>query len=176
MITRRSFWTRQQMLFGWSNEEAWDGRDSAAVCMRFLNWSVAAISHLSHPFYMSHPPHVPRFGHLNHIWKRANVITFLATRFSPSSCWFLSLGSKYSPWHPVHKQHEPMSFRQSNKPYLTPILIRKQAGLKICILILRFKTRVTNCVGAWILDEITPFSGYAFSKNDLLPFYLDRDH
>jgi hypothetical protein len=110
------------MLFGWSSEEAWDGRDRAAVCMAFPDWSVMAVSHL---FSHSTCPTHLMFHNLS------TLIIFgteeMLQSFSLRGL-FLCLGSKYSPRHPVLKQHEPVFFPRS----ITPILIRKQARLLFC--------------------------------------------
>jgi hypothetical protein len=45
----------------------------------------------------SHPPWPV---HYNCLWRRVQVMKLLIMQFSPTSCHFISLWSKYSPQHP----------------------------------------------------------------------------
>jgi hypothetical protein len=44
------------------------------------------------------------YDHSNYTWRRVLVMKLLNMQFSPTSCHFFSLWSKYSPQRPVIKQ------------------------------------------------------------------------
>jgi hypothetical protein len=54
----------------------------------------------------------PSFDHPNNIWRRKTlqIIEILTIQFSPASCHFIPLRSKYSPQHPVFKHLQCMFF------------------------------------------------------------------
>jgi hypothetical protein len=54
--------------------------------------------------YMPSPSHPPWLDHSNYTWRRVQVMKLLIMQFSPTSCHFISLRSKYSPQHPVLKR------------------------------------------------------------------------
>jgi hypothetical protein len=60
------------------------------------------IPFLPHSYYMPCPFHPPWFDDSNYTWRRVHVTKFLIMQFSPTSCHFISLWSKYS-HHPVLK-------------------------------------------------------------------------
>jgi hypothetical protein len=62
---------------------------------------------LSHRYPISFPPFVLRatshpswLDHSNYTWRRVQVMKLLIMQFSPPSCHFISLWSKYSPQYP----------------------------------------------------------------------------
>jgi hypothetical protein len=55
----------------------------------------------SHLCYMPCPSHSPSLDHSNYIWQRVQVMKLLIMQFSPPSCYFVPLRSKYPPQHPV---------------------------------------------------------------------------
>jgi len=70
-------------------------------------------------FYMLRPSYPPRFNHSNNIFWKVQM-KLLIMQFSPVSCHFLSLKSKYSSEHPVpkHNQSTVLTLRWVTK-YLT---------------------------------------------------------
>jgi hypothetical protein len=52
---------------------------------------------------MSCPCHPPWLDYSNYTWRRVQVMKFLIKQFSPTSCHFIPLWSKYSSQHPVLK-------------------------------------------------------------------------
>jgi hypothetical protein len=60
------------------------------------------VSHSPHACYMTSLSHPPWFYHPNNIWWRVQTVG-LFIRFSPTSCHFIPLRSKYSPKHPAPK-------------------------------------------------------------------------
>jgi hypothetical protein len=70
------------------------------------------------------PTHPPWLNHSSYTWPTVPVMKLLITRFSPSSCHFIPLRSKYSPQHPVLKHHRSMFLyvnarEQVSRPYKT---------------------------------------------------------
>jgi hypothetical protein len=57
---------------------------------------------LSNACYMPYRSHPPWLDHSNYTWGRVQVMKLLIMQFSPTSCHFTSLRSKYSPQHPVY--------------------------------------------------------------------------
>jgi hypothetical protein len=64
---------------------------------RFSNQNTICISHLSNACYKPCSFHPPWYDHLNIIWWNVQVMKLHIMRFSLSSCYLLSLRSKYSP-------------------------------------------------------------------------------
>jgi hypothetical protein len=58
----------------------------------------------SHACYMLHSPHLPWFDRPNNIWRSMLVMKLLIMQYSPASCHFLSIRSKYSPQHPIRNR------------------------------------------------------------------------
>jgi hypothetical protein len=58
---------------------------------------------LYHACYMLHPSHPPSFDNSNNIWWRVQIMKLHIWQFSPASCHFIPLRSKYFPQHPVLK-------------------------------------------------------------------------
>jgi len=58
---------------------------------------------LIHVYYMPRPSHPHWVVHPNNVWWKAQFMKLLIILFSPFSCYFLPLRSKYSPQHPVLK-------------------------------------------------------------------------
>jgi hypothetical protein len=57
-----------------------------------------------------HPSHPPWFDGPNNIWWSVEVMKLLILQYSPPSCLFLHLMSKYSPQHPVLKHPQLVPF------------------------------------------------------------------
>jgi hypothetical protein len=57
---------------------------------------------------LPHSCYMPWLSHSNYTWRRVQVM-MLIMQFSPTSCHFISLRSKYSPQYPVLK-HPPSMF------------------------------------------------------------------
>jgi hypothetical protein len=55
---------------------------------------------LLHSRYMTCLYHPPWLDHSNYTWQRVQVMKLLIMQFSPTSCHFIPLRSKYSPQHP----------------------------------------------------------------------------
>jgi hypothetical protein len=58
---------------------------------------------LPHSCYMLCPSLPTWLDHSVYVWRRVQVMKLLIMQFSPTSCHFISLRSKYSPQHPVLK-------------------------------------------------------------------------
>jgi hypothetical protein len=85
------------------------------------------------------PSHPPWLHHSNDIWRREQVTKLLIMQFSPTSYYFVTLRSNYSPQHPVLK-------------YPTFKTIAKIVVLYILIFIfLESRQRVLN----WMVSSIT---------------------
>jgi hypothetical protein len=69
-----------------------------------LAFSSISYMHLSSPHscYTPYQSHRPWVDHSNYIWRRVQDMKLLIMQFSPASCHFISLRSKYSQ-HPVLK-------------------------------------------------------------------------
>jgi hypothetical protein len=52
------------------------------------------------------PSHSLLLNHSNYTWRRVQVMTFLIMQFSPTSCHFVPLLSKYSSQHPLLRHPE----------------------------------------------------------------------
>jgi hypothetical protein len=57
---------------------------------------------------MPRPLHPHCLDHSNYTWRRVQVTKLLIMQFSPTSCHFIPLWSKYSPRHPVLKYVSPL--------------------------------------------------------------------
>jgi hypothetical protein len=55
--------------------------------------------HLCHSCHTVISSHLPWYGHLYNVWRRARIWKFLNTQFPPSSCYDFPLSSK-CPWTP----------------------------------------------------------------------------
>jgi hypothetical protein len=144
IITRSSFWTCKLLVIRCYSGDQVKKHRMGGTALRSVWVFATEVSwqFLLSPIHSTCPTHLTFHG-LSTLIIFGKEQIFLATRFSRASYWFLSIGSKYSPRHPVLKQHEPVFISQSNIPYSTPILTRKQAWLLLCgskiyILILRF--------------------------------------
>jgi hypothetical protein len=78
-------------------------------------------SPLSHACHMPCPLHSPWFDLPNNIWWRLHIMKLPTVQVSPFSRYFITLGSKYSPQHPVLKHPKSMVFPQCYRPSFTPI-------------------------------------------------------
>jgi hypothetical protein len=58
--------------------------------------------------YTPYPSHSYGRVHSNYTFRRVQVMKHFTTQFSPASCHFISLRSKYSPQHPVLKHPQSM--------------------------------------------------------------------
>jgi hypothetical protein len=94
------------------------------------------ISHISQAYYTSHLIHPPWLDHLC-ILQTVSVTKLLIIHFSPFSCYFLPLGSKYSYQHAVFN---PMFCAQTDK---TKFCKHTKQGLKFYICKVLSFTRVT---------------------------------
>jgi hypothetical protein len=63
---------------------------------------------LPHSCYMPRPYHSLSLDHSNYTWRRVQVMKLLIMQFSPMSCHFIPLWSKYSPQHLVLKHPKSM--------------------------------------------------------------------
>jgi hypothetical protein len=59
------------------------------------------ISVFSHACYMPCPSHPTWLDHSNYVWWGVQVMKLLIMQFSPLSCHFVPVRTKYSPQHPV---------------------------------------------------------------------------
>jgi hypothetical protein len=64
------------------------------------NQNPMSILLLPHAPYMPCPSHAPWLHNSNYTWRRVQVIKLFIVQFSPTSCHFIPLRSKYSPQHP----------------------------------------------------------------------------
>jgi hypothetical protein len=74
--------------------------------------------------YMPCPSHPPLLDRSNYTWRRVQVMKLPIMQFSPTSCHFISLRSKYSPQHHILKHPQSMirnrkTFQGANKPWIT---------------------------------------------------------
>jgi hypothetical protein len=83
---------------------------------RFSQWSISFwFSHREPCIYVSSPLawFMPSQCHsiilIRYIWWRAQLTKLLITQFSPVSYYFIPLGSKHSPQHPVLKHPYPQT-------------------------------------------------------------------
>jgi hypothetical protein len=60
------------------------------------------------PVLHAYPSHPPWLDHSVYIGREVQVMKHLVTQFAPASCYLISLGSKYSPRHPVLEHHLPL--------------------------------------------------------------------
>jgi hypothetical protein len=81
-----------------------------------LSTKILYAAHLPHARYMAGPSHPPQFDRPNNTWRRIRIMELLNMRFSPASCHFIRLRSKYSRQNPVLKQPQTVFFLQSEKP------------------------------------------------------------
>jgi hypothetical protein len=65
--------------------------------------------------YMPRPSHISRFYHPHNIWCRVQVTKFIM-QFSPATCYFLILRSKYSPQHPIFRRTQSFFFPYFGRP------------------------------------------------------------
>jgi hypothetical protein len=56
-----------------------------------------------HSCYVPCRSHPPLLDHSNYNWRRVQVMKLLIMQFSPTSCHFIPLRTKYSAQHPVLK-------------------------------------------------------------------------
>jgi hypothetical protein len=68
--------------------------------------------------YIPYPSHW--LDHSNYTWRRVHVMKLPITQFSPTSCHFISLRSKYSPQHSVLKHHQSVFLPWCHIPSFTP--------------------------------------------------------
>jgi hypothetical protein len=59
--------------------------------LRFSDWNLVLISHLSHVCYIPCPPHPSWFDNTYNIWWKIQFVKLFIMQFSPVSCYFLSL-------------------------------------------------------------------------------------
>jgi hypothetical protein len=79
-----------------------------------------------HSCYMPFPSHPPWFDNSNYTWRRVQAMKLLLMQFSPTSCHFISLLSKYSPQHPVLKHPQSMFLPLCHRQSFTPIQNNRQ--------------------------------------------------
>jgi hypothetical protein len=60
--------------------------------------------------HMPRPSHPPCFHHPDNTGRRVQTMQLPIMQFSPTSCHFIHLRSKYSPKHPVFKHPQSMVF------------------------------------------------------------------
>ena len=75
--------------------------------LRFPDENSICTSLLPHTCYLHFPSHSSRFDNLNTIWWGVQTIKLLIIQFSPLPCYFVPLGPKYSPQHPILKHAQP---------------------------------------------------------------------
>jgi hypothetical protein len=78
---------------------------SAEWSLSFRLFNQKFCTHFSspHAYYMPCPSNPSWYDHPNNIWWRVQIMQLFIVLFFPSSFYFLSLRSKYSPQHPVFK-------------------------------------------------------------------------
>jgi hypothetical protein len=64
-------------------------------------------SYFPHSCYIPCPSNPPWMYHSCYTWRKAHVLKHFVMQFSPTSCHFIPLRSKYSPQYPVLKQLQP---------------------------------------------------------------------
>jgi hypothetical protein len=76
---------------------------------------------ISHACYKPRLTYPSRPDHPCNIWYRIQITELLITRFSPASCHFTLLWSKYSQQHPVLKHPHTVFLPYCERPSFTPI-------------------------------------------------------
>ena len=93
------------------------------LSLRFPHQHPVYASPLHHTRYMPRPSHPSRFYHPNINGWAVQIIKLLITYFSSFPRHLVPLKSKYSPQHPILKQHQPRFFPnvsdQVSHPYKT---------------------------------------------------------
>jgi hypothetical protein len=88
-----------------------------------LTFSLISYVHnsTSHFPFMLHavPSHPPWLDQYYYTWRLVQVMKLLIVQFSPTSCHFISLCSKYSPHHPFLKHPQSMFFPYNRRPGFT---------------------------------------------------------
>jgi hypothetical protein len=83
-------------------------RDSLLVFRK----KFARISHHYHACYIHYPPHPPWYDHSNNIRWRVQIMKFLITQFSPTSCSLLLGTNTHRTWYAyVTLQEDKVSYQ-----------------------------------------------------------------
>jgi hypothetical protein len=80
---------------------------------------------------MSCPSHPPWLDHFDYTWRRVQIMKILTEKCSTVSSYLISLGSKYSPQHPVPK-HSQSDSPLYQRPSLTPIQNCRENYMLVC--------------------------------------------
>jgi hypothetical protein len=72
-----------------------------------------------HSCYMPHQSHPPGLDHFNYTLWRVQVMKLLIRQFSPTSCQFILISSKYSPQHLVLEHPQSMFSLMSEAKFHT---------------------------------------------------------
>jgi hypothetical protein len=72
-------------------------------------------------FLLAHACYTSRPSHLIITDEKLQIMKLLTVQFSPLSCYFLPLMSKYSPQHPVLKHPQSVFLPYCERPSFTPI-------------------------------------------------------
>jgi hypothetical protein len=112
---------------------AWSIRADEMVSFLLASPTVSYMHSSSpHSYCMPCPSNLPLLDHSNYIWRKIQVMKHLIMKFSPTSCHFVSLRSKYSPQHPVLKRPQSVFLPQCQRPSCTPIQNQRQNYSFVC--------------------------------------------